>query len=317
VRVWALDSGQELEFDLTDFTRGQGGWGEYLKGVAWSLQEGGADLVGWEGVFSGDVPIGAGLSSSAALELSLARAFALASGLDWDPMQMALACQRAENDWVGINSGIMDQLASACGKRDTALLIDCRSLDTRPVTLPQGINFVILDTSTRRELVDSEYNQRQAQCEAVACHFDVDALRDLTPDALLDKAGILDLTLYQRARHVISENQRVLEAVQALEAGDLESLGELINASHASLRDDFEVSREEVDRMVAIAQAQPGCFGARLTGAGFGGCAVALVEESQVDVFREVVYRKYLRETGLEAKTYLTGGAEGTSHEKL
>jgi galactokinase len=216
-----------------------------------------------------------------------------------------------------VNSGIMDQMVSACGKEHFALLIDCRTLDTRQVPLPEDTRIVILDTATRRGLVDSAYNERRAQCEAVACHFDVDALRDVTPEQLLDTAGIMNPLLYQRAEHVISENQRVLDAVQALEKGDAEEMGRLMNESHLSLRDDYQVSREELDRMVEIAQAEPGCFGARMTGAGFGGCAIALVETDLVEDFEYNLSRKYLRQTGLEPKVYFTEASNGTSYEEL
>ena len=317
VRVSALDKGQEMEFSLDDLRKGKGGWQEYVTGVAWALQEQGYSLGGWEGVFAGDVPLGAGLSSSAALELALARAFSLAGDLDWDPRSMALVCQKAENLWVGVNSGIMDQMISACGKEDFALLIDCRTLKTRQVPLPEMARIVILDTATRRGLVDSAYNERRAQCEAVACHFDVEALRDVSEEQLLNTAGIMNTVLYQRARHVITENQRVLAAVKALEEGDAESVGKLMNESHRSLRDDYQVSREELDQMVEIAQGEPGCYGARMTGGGFGGCAVALVEGDQVDDFEYNVTRKYLRQTGLEPKIYLSQASNGTSFEEI
>lgn len=317
VRVSALDKGETLELDLDGLAKDRGGWQAYLAGVAWALQEAGLSLQGWEGVFAGDVPIGAGLASSAAIELTLARAFALASGLAWDPPAMAQICQRAENDWVGVNSGIMDQMASACGRADCALLIDCRSLSTRQIPLPKNTCLVILDTGTRRGLLESAYNERRAQCEAVACHFGADTLRDVVPDQLLDRAGILETVLYQRAQHVISENQRVLEAVQAMEADDAAALGKLMNESHTSLRDDFQVSRKELDEMVAVAQTQPGCFGARMTGAGFGGCAVALVESDLADSFQLNVSRKYLRRTGLEPTLYITFAAQGTSFEEI
>ena len=315
VQATALDKGQMLEFNLDDISKGKGGWEEYLTGVAWALQGEGHQLGGWEGVFAGDVPIGAGLSSSAALELALARGFCLVSDLEWDPRRMALVCQKAENHWVGVNSGIMDQMVSACGKEGYALLIDCRSLETSQVPLPESARVVILDTSTRRGLVDSAYNERRAQCEAVACHFNADALRDVTQEQLLDKAGIMNTLLYQRARHVISENQRVLEAVEALERGDAESLGRLMNESHRSLRDDYQVSREELDQMVEIAQGEPGCYGARMTGGGFGGCAIALVDADQVEDFEYNVPRKYLRQTGLEPKVYVSRASDGTSYE--
>ena len=315
VIISALDKNERLEFDLDNFSKGKGRWREYITGVAWALKEAGHKLKGWEGVFSGDVPIGAGLSSSAALELALARAFTLVSDLDWNPVQMALICQKAENHWVGINSGIMDQMISACAKENFALMIDCKTLETKQVPLPENTQIVILDTATRRGLVDSAYNERRAQCEAVACHFDVEALREITQDQLEERAGILDLTLYQRAHHVISGNQRVLDAVKALKKGDAEKLGLLMNESHVSMRDNFEISREEMDQMVSIAQAQPGCYGARMTGGGFGGCAVALVAEEQVEKFQEAVVRAYKEITGLNAKVYLTLAADGTRFE--
>ena len=317
VIISALDKNERLDFDLEDFSKGKGYWREYITGVAWALQEAGYKLKGWEGVFAGDVPIGAGLSSSAALELALARAFALVSDLDWDPAQMALICQKAENQWVGINSGIMDQMISACGREDFALMIDCRNLKTKHVPLPENTQIVILDTATRRGLVDSAYNERRAQCDAVACHFDVKALRNITQDQLETRAGILDLTLYRRAQHVISENQRVLDAVKALNREDASALGLLMNESHASMRDDFEISREEMDQMVAIAQDQPGCYGARMTGGGFGGCAIALVAADQVESFQEAVVREYQEKTGLKAKMYLSLAADGTGFEVL
>ena len=316
VRIMALDIGEELTFNLEDFKKGRAGWREYVKGVAWALQEEDFALRGWEGILSGDVPIAAGLSSSAALELALARAFALASDLAWDAHQAALTCQKAENHWVGVNSGIMDQMISAAGKENSALLIDCRDLETRLVPLPEKGRIVILDTATRRDLVDSAYNERRSQCEAVALQFGLSALRDINLEQLQDRAGELDPVLYKRAKHVISENQRVLDAVQALQEGNLIRLGELMNASHVSLRDDFQVSREEMDQMVAVAQTQPGCFGARLTGAGFGGCAIALVKIDHVNDFQSEVAREYRRRTGLKPDIYPVHAVNGTSYEE-
>jgi len=315
--ITALDKGDSFEFDLNAVRKGAGGWKEYISGVAWALQEAGHHLSGWEGVFSGNVPIGAGLSSSAALELALARAFALVSDLDWDPPQMALSCQKAENQWVGVNTGIMDQMISACGKKDSALMIDCRSLETRQVPLPEGIRVVILDTSTRRGLVGSAYNERREQCEAVAHYFGVKALRDVSLEQLDEEKNRLDGLLYRRAKHIVSENQRVLEAVQAMTEGDPAVLGILMNASHRSMRDDFEISRPEMDQMVTIAQKQPGCFGARMTGGGFGGCAVALVEKDQVAPFQKFVVREYQDKTGLDPKVYVSFAADGTGFETL
>jgi len=317
VILTALDKNEKLDFGLTGFSKGKGSWREYVKGVAWSLQEEGFELKGWEGVLSGDVPIGAGLSSSAALELALARAFALVSDLAWNPVQMALACQKAENVWVGVNSGIMDQIISASGKKNSALMIDCRNLKTKQVPLPEKTRFVILDTATRRGLLNSAYNERREQCEAAACHYGVKTLRDITQGQLEERAGSLDLVIYRRAQHVISENQRVLDAVKALDQGDAAALGLLMNESHTSMRDDFEISRLEMDQMVAIAQDQPGCFGARMTGGGFGGCAVALVAEDQVEIFKGSVMQEYRAKTGLDPKIYVSSATDGTGFEVL
>ena len=201
VRVHSLDFNETAEFDLDRLDK-QSGWIEYLKGVAWALQEAGYTLTGFEAVVAGDVPIGAGLSSSAAWELASARAFAVTSGFAWNAAQMALLGQPAENKRVGMNCGIMDQMISAAGQADHALLIDCRSLETQSVPLPPGVAVVVLDTATRRGLVDSAYNERRTQCEAVAKFFGVKALRDVTLDQLNEKRDQLDRVAYRRARHV-------------------------------------------------------------------------------------------------------------------
>lgn len=317
VILHALDMNEKYIFHLSDFSNQKGGWREYINGVAWALGEGGYKLHGWEGVFSGDVPIGAGLSSSAALELAVARAFSISSGFSWEPEQMARICQKAENLWVGVNSGIMDQMISACGKEEYALMIDCRSLETRQVPLPPQTRVVILDTATRRGLVDSAYNERREQCEEVAAHFGVPALRDIALDDLLAEKENLDELLFRRAKHVITGNQRVLDAVNALARGAAPEMGRLMNASHQSMRDDFEISRQEMDLMVEIAQSHEGCYGARMTGGGFGGCAVALVEEGSVENFQAIVRREYQSQTSLDPQVYVSEAVSGTSIEDL
>jgi len=263
VRVRSLDFDGTAEIDLDDLHRGDPAWAEYVRGVAWSLQEEGFDLCGWEGVTAGDVPIGAGLSSSAALELAAARAFASASGLEWDPRRMALLSQRAENRWVGMNCGIMDQLIAAQGEPGHALLIDCRSLDSRPVPLPPGTEAVVLDTGTRRGLTGSAYNERRARCEEAARLFGVRALRDVDEEEFRRREGDLDETARRRARHVITENARTLRAAEAMSGGDPREAGRLMDMSHASLRDDFEVSSPELDAIVEITRRLDGCYGAR------------------------------------------------------
>ena len=311
VTLISLDMGETAGFHLDALENNQARWLEYVKGVAWALRGQGHTLSGWQGAMAGDVPIGSGLSSSAALEMAAARAFAAVGDLPWDEAAMARAGQKAENQWLGVNTGIMDQMISAAGEAGHALLIDCRSLETEAVPLPPGTAVVILDTDTRRGLVDSAYNERRQQCEAAAAVFGVPALRDVDPEMLQEQAHLLEETVRRRARHVVTENARVLEARQAMYGGDAPALGRLMDASHRSLRDDFEVSSAELDTMVEIARRQPGCLGARMTGAGFGGCAVALVDDGAVDAFVEETRAAYDAATGLEAKVYVCTAAAG------
>jgi galactokinase len=311
VDVRSLDLDEAERFSLDDVHYGLAGWAEYVQGVAWALQEAGYHLRGWEGVVTGDIPVGAGLSSSAALEMAAARAFATVSGLPWDAATMTKIGQRAENKWVGVNCGIMDQMISAGGKAGHALLIDCRSLETEAVPLPPDTSVVILDTDTRRGLVDSAYNERRAQCEAAALFFNVAALRDVSPEQLGSRADEMPEVVRRRARHVITENARTLQAVGAMRQGDAEALGQLMNASHASLRDDFQVSSDELDAMVACARKEEGCLGARMTGAGFGGCAVALVRADTAPAFVGRVAARYELGTGIAASAYVCTATNG------
>ena len=308
-----MDQNDDLEINLDEMSREERSWKEYPKGVAWSLLEAGYDLQGWEGVAHGDVPIGAGLSSSAAFELALARAFAAVSGFEWKPSEMALLCQKAENEWVGVNCGIMDQMISAAGRAGHALLIDCRSLALRPVPLPPGTLIVVLDTSTRRGLVDSAYNERRAQCQAAAAFFGVPALRDVSMAQFLARADQMDETVRRRARHVISEIERTLEAAAATINPGPGRVGQLMNESHYSLRDDFEVSNPQLDAISDIARNTTGCFGARMTGAGFGGCAVALVAREQEQFFIQHVTKSYTEQTKLTPHLYVCEASDGAT----
>ena len=313
VRLHSLEQNETTEFSIAQLEKGPSSWREYPKGVAWALGEEGYELRGWEGVSVSDVPIGAGLSSSASFELAIARAFIVVGGADWQPRKMALLCQKAENHWVGVNCGIMDQMVAAIGEEDHAVMIDCRDLSSEAVPLPAGVAVIILDTSTRRGLMDSGYNERRLQCEAAADFFGVKALRDLSEKDFNSRGAGLDEIIRRRARHVISENDRTHRAAEAMKARDTRQLGQLINQSHESLRDDFEVSNPQLDIIVELAQKAPGCLGARMTGAGFGGCAVALVREEDAHAFVENVSRHYEEETGLNPKLYLcraTNGAE-------
>jgi galactokinase len=313
VAVYSVDYDETREFSLDDLKNEKAGWIEYLKGTAWSLQDAGHRLAGWEGVMQGDVPLGAGLSSSAAVEMATARALAAVGNLDWNPAKMAKLGQRAENKWVGVNCGIMDQLISAAGRANHALLIDCRTLDTQPVPFPPGTAVVVLDTSTRRGLVDSAYNERRAQCEAAAKFFGVSVLRDVTMEQFQKKAGELDDVTRRRALHVIGENDRTVQAAEAMRRGDAVETGRLMNESHRSLRDDFEVSSNALNAMVECASMHKACYGARMTGAGFGGCAMALIRADAAEDFVAKTAAAYEKKTGHKPAVYVcqaTNGAE-------
>ena len=314
IRIHALDFADLIEFRINALTKGAPSPAEYVKGVIFALQQRGLPLCGWEGVMKGDVPIGAGLSSSAALELAVARAAVAAAGAEWDAPQMALAAQHAENHWVGVQCGIMDQMISAVGQRDHAVLIDCRDLSTTVLPLPSNTVVVVLDTNTRRGLVDSAYNERRAQCEAAARFFGVSALRDVTLEQFHAHEHALDPLTARRARHVVSENARVLAARDAMLADDAAAFGRLMVESHASLRDDFEVSSEALNRVVDCALAHSACYGARMTGAGFGGCGVALVRADAAEDFLDHVarwYQAHSAEGVIEPTVYVCRASDG------
>jgi galactokinase len=285
-------------------------WGDYVRGVAWALQARGFTLPGLDLAIQGDVPLGSGLSSSAALEVCAATTFVTMGGFGICGTEIAKLCQRAENEFVGVKSGIMDQFISTLAQADHALLIDCRDLSHQNVPLPRGATIVVCDTMKRRGLVDSEYNTRRAECEqavrllAAQLGKPIRALRDVAPEEFVRHENALPPIVAKRARHIITENARVLDAVAAARRDDLAAFGALMDASHASLRDDYQVSCAELDVMVEIAREQRGCLGARLTGAGFGGCTVNLVEEDAVDAFIANVAREYHAHTGLSPQIF-------------
>ena len=313
VNVYSSYFEQSISFSLEDFETAKDGWIEYLRGVAWVLKSDGYPLTGWDGVVASDVPVGAGLSSSAAIEMATARALSVTSGFEWNAPKMALVGQAAENKWVGAKTGIMDQMISAAGKADHALLIDCRSLETQLFPLPPGTVVVVLDTSTRRGLVDSAYNERRESCEKAAHFFAAKALRDVTIEEFNDKASQLDPITRRRARHVITENTRTLEAGEAMKRGDANALGKLMDESHVSMRDDFEISGDALNAIVDAARREPACFGARMTGGGFAGCAVALVKADEAEHFAIAVAVTYQNSTGMTPAIYVckaTNGAE-------
>ncbi|HET7536606.1 MAG TPA: galactokinase, partial [Candidatus Didemnitutus sp.] len=277
VALHSIDFNQSAEFALKGDDTKVAEWVEYAKGVAKLLAGEGLALKGFDAVISTDVPVAAGLSSSASFSLAIARAFHAVSGFAWNPARMARLCQRVEIECIGVNCGIMDQLVIASAVDGQALLIDCRSLATKPSPLPKSCAVLILDTRKSRTLAGSAYNERRAQCETAAKFFGAKALRDVSVAELQSAQGKLDPLVWRRARHVVTEDDRTQQAAVALATGDAKQLGALMNASHESLRVDYEVSCAELDEISALARAQPGCLGARMTGAGFGGCAVALV----------------------------------------
>jgi len=291
-------------------------WARYPAGVAWALKERGLAVNGMDAVLTSDVPRGAGLSSSAAVEVAFAVAWQRLGGWSLPPMDVARTCQRAENQYVGVNSGLMDQFASACGRAGHALLLDCRTLAWEPVSLPDGIAIVVADTLVRRELGKSAYNVRRAQCEEAVRILapvlpGVTALRDVSVDDFNRHAHLLPEVVAKRARHVVEECARTRAAVEILRAGDAEEFGALMNDCHASLRDLYEVSCPELDAMVEAAQKIEGCYGARLTGAGFGGCTVNLVAASAAADFKHALAAAYEKATGEKAEIYVCQSTDG------
>jgi galactokinase len=287
-------------------------WAAYVRGVVQMLRQRGIALQGAELAIAGDVPQGAGLSSSASLEVALLQALNDLQGLGLDPTQIALLAQQAENQFVGCQCGIMDQLISARGQAGHALLIDCQTLQARPVPLPPGLAVMIVHSRVARGLVDSAYNERRRQCEAAARHYGVAALRDVDLARLEAGAAGLDPLVLRRARHVVTENRRTLDAAMALADGDLQRLGRLMAESHASMRDDFQITVPSIDRLVDITQAALGGEGgARMTGGGFGGCVVALLPGSRVEAVREIVETHYRSPEGLPPRVWVCQARDG------
>ncbi len=316
VRVYSETMNAAAEFSLDSLAR-RGDWTDYLQGVAWALSQEGISLRGLDAAIVSTVPPGSGVSSSAALEVSWALAMLSTADAQLDPKRLALICQRAENEFVGMKCGVMDQLASVLGREGHAILLDCRTLDYQLVPVPSDqVAVVVMDTGVPRSLVDSEYNIRRAQCEQAARVLGVPALRDATLEALEAARDRLDEVTFRRARHVITENVRVHETAAAFAAGDFARAGQLINASHFSLRDDYEVSCPELDLICEIARAQPGCFGARLVGAGFGGCAMALLAADAVDDFAPAVKREYDARSGRTSTVFAVRAAAGAGVER-
>ena len=319
VVIHALDFGESVVFSLDDIGHDQTKtWSNYQRGAAYFLEERGIELPGLNAIVVGDVPIGSGLSSSAAVEVSMAYTWQVLAGFKMSRVELALLCQRAENEFVGMNCGIMDQFVSALGQRDHALLIDCRRLDYQPVPLPAGAAIIVADTMKRRGLLDSEYNTRRRECEEGVRILQrylpqVQALRDVSSDQFAEYQGQLPQKVRRRCRHIVYENERVLKSVAALRAGDLSAFGQLMNESHASLRDDYEVSCAELDIMAEAAWRVDGVYGSRMTGAGFGGCTVSLAAEEAIEDFRARVAAAYEQAAGIAPQIYVCRAEDGAT----
>jgi galactokinase len=325
LRAHAAAPGETREARLADIApsppdaTGRSEWFAYVAGTAWALREAGLPVAGADLAIAGNTPQGAGLASSAALELAVARALCAAADLPWDPVAMARLCQRAENHYVGVACGVMDQYASACGRVGAALLLDCRTLECTPVPLPEEMAIVVMDTAVPRRLASSAYNERRAACaEAVrrlrALDPEITALRDVTPALLTAGQGLLRSpgdTLLRRARHVVEEMARPTALAAALTACDFAAAGRLLDASHASLRDLFEVSSPELELITNLARGHPACHGARLTGAGFGGSAVALVEAGHAAGFAASVQADYRKRSGRPGACFVSRPVAG------
>ncbi|WP_180898199.1 galactokinase [Martelella soudanensis] len=304
IRIHSLKNGETAEFDLdAESPEPRGDWTDYAFGVAVMLEAAGHRLAGADIVISSTVPVGAGLSSSAALEVVVGYALLSLSGHAVDTVELAKICQKAENEYVGMRCGIMDQFISCNGVSDHALMIDCRSLDRKPVPIDPAARIVVANSMVHHALADGEYNKRRQSCEEGVRLLrpalgDIAALRDVSFEDLEENRDFLPDLTYRRCRHIVTENERVLQAADMLLGGDLAAFGRLMNASHVSMRDDYEISCEEIDILVDIAQAQNGVYGARMTGGGFGGSVVALVESDAVAAFIESVGAAYRDATG-------------------
>jgi galactokinase len=317
IRVHAVAFDETREVALDDLRPAAGvAWFSYVAGVAWALMAAGHDLPGADLVIDGDVPIGSGLSSSAAIEMATARALCRVSGIPWSPVDMARLGQKVESEYIGVKGGLMDQFTATMGRAGHALLLDCRSLEVEAVPLPDNAVVVVLDTGAPRTLAGSAYNDRSRSCrEAVQTLREIDstvlALRDVDTDLLLAASERMDEETFRRASHVVAEIRRPLSMVEALRRGDLAAAGRLMDESHFSLRDLYEVSSQELDLFTDLARRHPACYGARLTGAGFGGCAIALVSAAHADAFIDEVHARYREQVNLPSSCFACRAADG------
>jgi galactokinase len=317
VRVRSLNISGESLFRLDDLTQDVvTPWSNYVRGMAFVLQEAGHELTGFDGLIHSTVPFGSGLSSSAAIEMATAVMFQQLSGLTLDPVEMALLGQKAENEFVGVNTGILDQYSSAMGQEGNALQLDCRELTSEDVSIAGGLRVVICDTRAERNLVGSEYDDRRAECEKGVSILQgqdptIRALRDVTIDQFVVSEGKMPVVVAKRCRFIIEENQRVLDLGPALTSGDENALRDLFEASYSGARDLFEIGAPAMEAMMQAMRGGPGFVAARQAGAGFGGCMVALVKEGSVAGFCEHVEQDYTSKTGIQPRTFPVTASQG------
>jgi galactokinase len=322
VRLYSLNFYEMAEFSITSLKK-VGKWTDYVQGVIDELRKAGKRVKGFEAVLYGDVPLGSGLSSSAAIEVATAFFLAQLNGIEMVPEDMAKLCQRAENRFVGMNCGIMDQFISRLGQKGYALYVDCRDLHYEQIPFElDGYSVVICNSHVKRQLVNSAYNERRAQCEEGVRLLKsklgtITALRDVSSAQLATYKSLLPPIVYQRCRHVITENERVMKAVEVLKRGDIRQFGELLNQSHESLRTDYEVSCVELDYLVEIARQVNGTVGSRMTGAGFGGCTVSIVQETSLGDFETTILEEYAKRTGITAEIYVSKAEDGAQVESI
>ncbi len=310
-KLMSDSAGPGKPFDSANTNRKPTGWAKYPAGMAWVLSEPFGLMPNIEATVVSNLPMGSGVSSSAAMELAFAKLFQALGGFEADAKQLALLGQKCENQYVGVNCGIMDQMASACGKKNHAMCIDTRTLEIDYAPVDPSLAVVLLDTKKPRALTDSAYNERRSQCEAAAAAIGVPQLRDANLEMLLAKKSELDEVTFRRARHVVTEDARSIAFKSALAAKDRNGIFALMKGSHDSLRDDYEVSCPELDAMVNAAWLAPGVFGARMTGAGFGGACVALVEREEVEAFCTSVLPIYKKSTGKDGEAIVCGIDDG------
>jgi len=323
IRIHTVELQQEAVLPLQALgDKGYGHWSDYIAGVARELQRAGVDLHGATLTISGDVPIGAGLSSSASLEVAAAAALLRVAGAEMPGLEIARLARRAENDYVGAPCGIMDQFIAVHGVAGNALVLDCRTLTAEPAPIPDTVRLVILNSMVKHSIAGGEYGVRRAQvAEATRMMTALDpavrALRDVSLGALNAAQEQMDCVVFRRARHIVTENQRVLDLAAALRSGDLRQAGKIMVASHASYRDDFDGSCEECDLLVELAVALPSCYGSCLTGGGFGGCTVSLVDAEQSAAFAGALREQYRSRTGIEPQYFIPKVADGLHEVSL